>query len=164
MIKVTVPSALTGMGQPLQPLAWMAINAGANSHIVDLDTIEYEIREEHSALITLDIMTSIVLAGGNIDKYPCFLKLSEEAYGKEIPEGIPFREIRDEEGNITVRSWKDWNDGNDIHLLLDGNRYIENGSYLRHLTAKELAKLPEGVSIITHEEYRELTKSEEIDA
>jgi len=113
------------------------------------------------SLVTVKAVLGWVQAGGSVEGFPAFLKMTNTAYAKEVPEGVRSRTtIETDENDVettTVRKWSDWKDATHSHQKIDNYHYVPGNSFGVELTGIELGIVNKlsGVTVLTKQEYKD---------
>ena len=114
---------------------------------ISQDAIEYK--------LSIPVFMAMVNAGIECDELPCFIKVDAVEYAGGVPEIVPNRSYENENGEVVIRTWSEWTDGNDTHEEINGYYYIENGSngFLNGATLKDLHETT-GYEVVTVNDYK----------
>jgi len=113
------------------------------------------------SLVTVNVVLAWVQAGGSVEGFPAFLKMTSAAYGKNVPDGVNNNSVTTlDENNVettVVRKWSDWKDATHSHKKIGNFHYVPGNCYGIELTGEELTVVSKisGVTVLTKQEYKD---------
>lgn len=102
-------------------------------------------------------------AGGEVENFPCFIRMTDTAYAKDVPEGIPERSYVNEAEETVIRKWSEW--GSNEHNKWDTFNYFGAVYSQTALTGSELTVIYDlpGVTLLTAAQYNAARPEESVE-
>jgi len=141
-------------------LTQLIVFYNAERHPLPDGRLSVEIDHRHPAA-TLQLVMGWVKAGGEVEDYPLFIRLTESKYNANVLEGVSGREMVSEDESSTIIEWKNWKQSNRTHDKIDDYYYIPSDSGTgQYLKGSELGsfftttgKLRAGYALLTETEF-----------